>query len=312
MGISSVCASNGMAIDLSMERPLVSLGFPVYNSKQTVQSALLSLINQTYSNFEIIISDNASDDGTGEICSYYASRDKRIRYIRQDKNIGASENFKFVLDVAQGPYFMWAAADDVRSEDFLETNITFLNENSDFVASTSPNCYEGQETIKSHLITFAIEAKTQDERFLQFFQNCWRSHAIYYSLMRTNIAKTCPIVGESFIAADWAFNLFLLLHGKIHRSEKGLTVLGVRGASSRPGAYRRFRNQPIEIFLPFYRLTVYSLRLSNGFPTKSRFLLLWVLIKLNCAAVFDQCHSNLYQFYRRLRGVIRRSAEVEK
>jgi len=93
--------------------PQVSIGMPVYNGEPFISEALVSLLEQTFTNFELIISDNASTDGTESICRNYAAKDKRIRYVRQAENRGALANFQFVLDEALGEYFMWAAADDV-------------------------------------------------------------------------------------------------------------------------------------------------------------------------------------------------------
>lgn len=93
--------------------PAVSIGMPIYNGEKYIREALDSLLGQSFANFELIISDNASTDGTEGICLEYAARDARIRYIRQPKNLGALANFKFVLDEARGAHFMWAATDDV-------------------------------------------------------------------------------------------------------------------------------------------------------------------------------------------------------
>ena len=90
----------------------ISIGFPVYNGELFLKKALDSLLNQTYSNFELIISDNNSTDSTQRICQEYAKNDDRIRYIKQEKNIGPYPNFYFVLSQSKGKYFMWAAADD--------------------------------------------------------------------------------------------------------------------------------------------------------------------------------------------------------
>ena len=92
---------------------------PVYNGELFIREALNSLLNQTFTDFELVISDNASTDGTEMICQEYADKDKRIRYVRQVQNRGATANFQFVLDAAVGKYFMWAAADDLQSSNFL-------------------------------------------------------------------------------------------------------------------------------------------------------------------------------------------------
>lgn len=107
--------------------PFVSIGMPVYNGERYIREALNSLLNQTFADFELIISDNASTDATEEICKKYATKDSRIRYIRQPANRGASSNFKFVLDEARGEYFMWAAADDVWDQGWISGMLDAMN-----------------------------------------------------------------------------------------------------------------------------------------------------------------------------------------
>jgi len=97
-----------------------SIGMPVYNGSKFISFAIESLLNQSFSDFELIISDNASTDATEEICRFYAKKDSRIRYYRQEINIGAISNFKFVLDSAISPHFMWAAADDIWHPEWIE------------------------------------------------------------------------------------------------------------------------------------------------------------------------------------------------
>jgi glycosyltransferase involved in cell wall biosynthesis len=105
----------------SDSRPIqVSIGVPVYNGAAGVADALNSLVNQTLKEFEIIISDNASTDMTSDICRRFADREPRIRYYRQPTTISAADNFLFVLQKANAPYFMWAADDDLRAPDFIE------------------------------------------------------------------------------------------------------------------------------------------------------------------------------------------------
>jgi len=105
---------------MSENRPLVSIGMPVYNGEKFIREALDSLLGQTLIDFELIISDNASIDATALICRNYAEKDSRIRYIRQQKNLGPFANFQFVLNESNAEYFMWAACDDKWSLDWLE------------------------------------------------------------------------------------------------------------------------------------------------------------------------------------------------
>lgn len=93
--------------------PRLSIGLPVYNGERHISAALEALLGQTYEDFELIVSDNASTDGTSEICLRYTRQDRRIRYIRQERNIGLVPNHIFVLKQARGELFKSAAHDDL-------------------------------------------------------------------------------------------------------------------------------------------------------------------------------------------------------
>ncbi|MBM4423645.1 MAG: glycosyltransferase [Chloroflexi bacterium] len=103
------------------DKPLVSIGLPVYNGERFIRQALDSLLAQEYGNFELIVSDNASADRTGEICQQYILNDKRIQYLRSETNRGGLWNFKRTLELASGTYFMWAAHDDMWLPDFVSS-----------------------------------------------------------------------------------------------------------------------------------------------------------------------------------------------
>ena len=93
-------------------KALVSIGMPVCNGERHLTQALDSLLAQEHENLELLISDNASEDRTQEICLEYSTRDKRVRYYRNDINEGPFWNFNRVLELASGEYFMWASCDD--------------------------------------------------------------------------------------------------------------------------------------------------------------------------------------------------------
>jgi glycosyltransferase involved in cell wall biosynthesis len=110
---------------------LVSVGMPVYNGEAFLAAAIESILAQTLTDFELIISDNASTDGTGDICQRYAESDPRIRYFRQPENLGASPNYNFTFHQASGRYFRWAAHDDVLEPTLLEACVEALEANPD-------------------------------------------------------------------------------------------------------------------------------------------------------------------------------------
>ena len=109
------------------EKGLVTVGLMAYNRAGTYLTAAIdSILAQTYKNFELIISDNASPDNTEEICREYAKRDPRVRYIRQKENIGYTANVNFVNGEARGEYFFWFCDDDVLAPTFIEKCVARL------------------------------------------------------------------------------------------------------------------------------------------------------------------------------------------
>jgi glycosyltransferase involved in cell wall biosynthesis len=106
------------------------IGMPVYNGARFIEEAIESLINQTYTDWTMLISDNASEDETKKICRRYSKKDKRIIYYRQPHNIGGIANFGFVLNKANADYFMWAATDDVWHHDFIHSCIDNFEQDS--------------------------------------------------------------------------------------------------------------------------------------------------------------------------------------
>lgn len=119
---------------LRYSQPQVSIGMPVYNGEQFIRDALDSILAQTFTDFELIVSDNASDDETESICKEYVARDPRVLYIRHSTNCGPTTNYRFVLESARGKYFMWAAHDDLLfPRSFLELLVTRMSEGYDYV-----------------------------------------------------------------------------------------------------------------------------------------------------------------------------------
>lgn len=117
--------------------PKVCIGVPVYNGERFLAPCLNTLLDQTFQDFKIIISDNASTDGTAEICQRYADRSTKIRYHRRDRNYGAANNFDHVFHISDGPYFKWAAHDDVLLPTYLEKCVAALEEDPTAVGAHS-------------------------------------------------------------------------------------------------------------------------------------------------------------------------------
>jgi glycosyltransferase involved in cell wall biosynthesis len=111
----------------SASAPRVSVGLPVFNGARHLPAALDSLLAQTFADFELVISDNASTDATADIVRGYERRDARVRYLRQSVNIGAPANWNLVARAARGSYFKWASGNDLVAPTMLARCVEILD-----------------------------------------------------------------------------------------------------------------------------------------------------------------------------------------
>jgi glycosyltransferase involved in cell wall biosynthesis len=113
-------------MNVSSGKPLVSIGMPAHNAERYIRQSLDALLAQDYANFELIISDNASTDRTPEICQEYLAKDHRIRYSRNETDLGALKNFNRLFELSSGKYFMWAADHDLWDPTFVSACVSVL------------------------------------------------------------------------------------------------------------------------------------------------------------------------------------------
>lgn len=171
---------------MNVERkPIVSIGMPVCNGSRYIREALDSLLTQTYSNFELIISDNASTDNTKQICEEYVKKDGRIKYIRQCENIGAFRNFKFVLDESVGEYFMWSAHDDLRDSNYIEVLLKGFTE-KDVVLAYSDTYVKTLSVIKEKKFFFD---NTNSSTFKRLYRTASSQFYHIYGLWKVSYLK---------------------------------------------------------------------------------------------------------------------------
>jgi glycosyltransferase involved in cell wall biosynthesis len=120
--------------------PRATIGIPVFNGEKYLSTAIDSVLMQDYEDFELIISDNSSSDRTAEICRQYAAADRRVRYFRNDVNIGAVPNFNRVFSLARGEFFKWLSSDDVCHPEFLRRSVEILDQTTASVSLVYPQC----------------------------------------------------------------------------------------------------------------------------------------------------------------------------
>lgn len=138
---AQVPAVGNQNADQEHRTPLVSIGLNCYKAERWIGECLNSLLAQTLQDFEIVVSDNASPDGTFDVCRAYAARDHRIRVYRTDRNVGVAGNLNRVFEYSRGEFFCWAAANDYYAPQFLERCVGRLLEEPgiDLVASQLAN-----------------------------------------------------------------------------------------------------------------------------------------------------------------------------
>ena len=164
---------------ITVKQPQVSIGMPVYNGEKSICKALDSILDQTFTDFELVISDNASTDKTISICREYLKTDNRILYFRQPENCGAQNNLNLVLKEACGEYFMWAACDDFRSRDCLEFYLEHIKGSNAFFSTY--NCFDFCDSqYTKHLNPPMLSGKQNEKNEdLLKFSNQMCAHMIY-------------------------------------------------------------------------------------------------------------------------------------
>ncbi|MDE3179934.1 MAG: glycosyltransferase family 2 protein, partial [Acidobacteriota bacterium] len=196
-------------------QPLVSIGLPVYNGEKHLSRALSTLLAQDYADFELIISDNNSKDSTAEICREFEARDSRIRYIRQAENHGAPRNFVFVLEQAQGEFFMWAAHDDWWDPSYIGKCLTTLQAHPEAVlACTEVNFVDGEDKPSPYLIGWKNLDTSGMDPVARVHQMIARMgwYAIY-GLMRSEAIRSVKSVGRSVFGSDVLILMEFILMG---------------------------------------------------------------------------------------------------
>lgn len=199
-------------------RPAASIGVPVYNTERYIGKALDALLAQTFTDFEIVISDNTSTDRTGEICREYAARDGRIRYIRQPENIGLPRNWNACVHAARGEFFKWASASDLVAPTMLEKCIAALRADPAMVLCYGKTAHVDENGVQLDVYEgdMSFDQPRPSDRFYAVSQNLSRNNPQcgvmrLDVLRRTRLDRTYP-AGDMVMMAELSlFGTFKLL-----------------------------------------------------------------------------------------------------
>jgi glycosyltransferase involved in cell wall biosynthesis len=219
---------------LANHKPTLSIGLPVYNGEKYLSQAIESILNQTYGEFELIIVDNASTDGTKQICLDYAKKDNRIKYYRNHFNVGGPRNYNIAFKLSVGKYFKWAAHDDILAKEYLESCVDVLNSDSSIVLCHSKvGCINETGSLVGNYddrTLTNINSNKPHERFADLISQrntCWAIHGV----MRASCLRETPLHGD-YIDGDRNLLAELGLMGRMFEIPRHLFF-----RRDHPGAY---------------------------------------------------------------------------
>ncbi len=205
-------------------QPHVTIALPVYNGDDYLRYALDSVAAQTYENYELVIVDNASTDKTAAICKEFSARDPRIRYFRNEKNIGINPNFDRCVQLAKGKYFSWLAHDDELTPEFLGKCIKVLDQRDDVVLVHSLAQIIDADGDTISIYDSALGGSDSDrpsERFRALTHTRHTCTAIF-GLHRLNVLTRTQLFAPNHHAVDRALLAELSLIGKIVQIDEPL------------------------------------------------------------------------------------------
>lgn len=204
--------------------PPLSIGLPVYNGEAYLADSLGALLGQTFEDFELIISDNASTDGTADICRRFEALDSRVRYMRQPVNIGAALNHHFVFQQSGSALFKWAAADDLYARDLLERCVGVLDERREVILAHSWTAAIDSEGRLTQALEYplATDSPRASERFRSMlFGSGGKDEGIIraddqYGVIRSDFLRRVLPQG-SYYHSDRTMTIALALYGPFHQ-----------------------------------------------------------------------------------------------
>jgi glycosyltransferase involved in cell wall biosynthesis len=209
---------------MEKKKPKISIGLPVFNGENYIRDAIDSVLAQTYSDWELIISDNGSTDSTQAICQAYADQDARILYIRQPVNIGASRNFNHTVECSSGKYFKWLAHDDLISADFLEKTVVVMDQDEEVVLCSTHTMVVDE--FGKHIDKFDIKMETDSHIEWQRYHDLllvWHNCLDIFGLIRSDTLKRTPLIGN-YSSGDSVLLARLGLMGRFYKIPEYLLI----------------------------------------------------------------------------------------
>jgi glycosyltransferase involved in cell wall biosynthesis len=182
---------------MSSHIPRVSIGMPVFNGELYLKEAVDSILAQTYPDFELIISDNASTDATEKICEAYVAKDRRVTYHRNKINLGGCRNQNRLVELSLGEYFMWAHHDDRRVPEYIEHCVRVLDENPSVSLCYSKTRVidENGKFLEDAQTLLDIASSLPQDRFRSLIRLDYKCGDLILGMFRASVLKRTSLLG---------------------------------------------------------------------------------------------------------------------
>jgi len=192
----------------------VTIGMPVYNGANFIAEAIESLLAQTFTDFELIISDNGSTDETESICRSFVKRDPRVQYFRSDCNRGAAWNYNRTFELSNSPYFKWASHDDICAPTLVERCVEVLDQEDAVVLCYAKTTFidEKSQVINEYEDKLNLGATKPHRRFWGFLRKPAGCNPVF-GLMRRDVLATTRLIG-SYESSDYNLLAEMCLRGQ--------------------------------------------------------------------------------------------------
>ena len=216
--------------------PLVTIGIPTRNRASLLERALRSALAQEDVALEVVVSDNASDDATPDVCMSFERADPRLRYIRQPTDIGAEANFRAVLEGSASPYFMWLADDDWIDPGYVAACLEVLERNPDNVIACGRGRYYRGGALAFSERPVNLLSGSGRARLLGFFRTV-TLNGVFYGVIRRDALPALPV--RRTVGADWLLTAALAYAGPIRTLDTVAIHRAAEGASQDGESLRR-------------------------------------------------------------------------
>lgn len=282
--------------------PVVSIGLPVYNGERFVSEAIQCVLDQTFSDWELLICDNASTDSTVEICRQFAARDSRIRIHQNARNMGVCFNYSEVFRLSRGRYFKWMAHDDLFDPQFIEACVQELEKDEGVVLAFTKMCYvdAGGRLLRRQISELSVSGATVECRAKQFLASASQSTDflwLAYGVVRREVLEQCGSMGL-YAGSDHVMLFRIALRGRIKqledemffRREHSEASTCKRGSTVRERAKFAYADDNRRLVLPWCRMLKEHIDSAMRAPVPFR-------SKLACASAVVRRFLTAWKFF---------------